>query len=121
MNPTHKNETGSFQELAKADEVQFGQLSILTIQPKCTRGNHYHMIKEEWFCCIHGSCELEIKNIKDGSEKKMILDEEHREFVKVNPYENHIINNISDSHICELLIIVSKPYDEKKPDTYSQK
>ena len=94
MFPVHENETGSFQELAKSNEVSFGQLGILTINPKCSRGNHYHTRKEEWFCCIHGRCELKIKNVNDDFEKNIILDDNKRKFVKVKPYENHIIKNI---------------------------
>jgi len=37
----------------------------------------------------------------------------------VKPYENHIIHNKSDLQICELLIIISAPYDKQDPDTFS--
>jgi UDP-2-acetamido-2,6-beta-L-arabino-hexul-4-ose reductase len=60
MYPIHENETGSFQELARSNDVKFGQLSYLTIAPNCSRGNHYHKRKEEWFCCIHGTCEMKL-------------------------------------------------------------
>lgn len=118
MYPLHKNETGSFQELARSGDVKFGQLSILTINPGCTRGGHYHTKKEEWFCCIHGKCEMRLNNVKDGSERIVILDEANREFVVVKPYENHIVMNPSDSEECELLIIISAEYDPRDPDTF---
>ena len=110
----HENETGSFQELAHSNDVKFGQLSILKINPGCTRGNHYHTRKEEWFCCIRGKCELHVNNINDGSFKVIIMDGKKREFVLVKPFENHIITNISNQNHCELLTIISEKYDPEE-------
>ncbi|MFC1893549.1 WxcM-like domain-containing protein [Chloroflexota bacterium] len=118
MYPLNENETGSFQELARPDDVIFGQLSILTVKPTCTRGGHYHTRKEEWFCCLHGRCELRINNVKDQSERTIILDGASREFVVVTPYQNHVVRNPSDTAACELLIIISEAYDPADPDTF---
>jgi UDP-2-acetamido-2,6-beta-L-arabino-hexul-4-ose reductase len=117
MFPLNKNETGSFQELAHSSDVKFGQLSILNINPGCVRGGHYHTRKEEWFCCIHGKCEIKLNNVKDKSARTIILEEANREFVMVKPYENHIVTNPSDSEECELLIIISEEYNPADPDT----
>jgi UDP-2-acetamido-2,6-beta-L-arabino-hexul-4-ose reductase len=116
MFPFHSNETGSFQELAHASDVKFGQLSMLTIKEGCARGGHYHTRKEEWFCCIHGICEMELINIKTKERRVIDLLEGKREFVKVNPYESHTIANRSDMD-CELLVIISEEYNEKDADT----
>lgn len=118
MYPIHSNETGSFQELARSNDLKFGQLSYLTIAPGCSRGNHYHMRKEEWFCCLHGQCEMELTNIKTKDSWSILLDCANREFVKVNPFENHIISNLDPEKNCELLIIISEEYDESDPDTF---
>jgi UDP-2-acetamido-2,6-beta-L-arabino-hexul-4-ose reductase len=118
MYPLHKNETGSFQELAHSADIRFGQLSILKINHGCTRGGHYHTRKEEWFCCIHGKCELRLNDVKDGSSRVIMLDEANREFVKVKPYENHVITNLSDLEECELLVIISEKYNSENPDTF---
>ena len=115
--PVHRNETGSFQELARENDVKFGQLSILTIEPGCTRGNHYHERKEEWFCCIHGRCRMDLKNVRNGSERSIIMSENDRTFHKVNPFESHIVTNVDDQE-CELLIIISEEYDPDDPDTF---
>lgn len=117
MYPLHENETGSFQELAHSDDVKFGQLSILTINPACARGGHYHTRKEEWFCCIHGKCELRLDNVKDGSSRTVTLNEAKREFIKVEPFESHIVTNLSDLDVCELLVIICEKYDPADPDT----
>jgi UDP-2-acetamido-2,6-beta-L-arabino-hexul-4-ose reductase len=118
MYPIHKNETGLFQELARKDDVKFGQLSYLVIKPKCSRGNHYHKRKEEWFCCLHGKCELLLMDINRKSKREIILDSTTREFIKVNPFENHILTNLDDTKDCEILIIISEEYNENDPDTF---
>jgi dTDP-4-dehydrorhamnose 3,5-epimerase-like enzyme len=117
MFPLHENKEGSFQELAHSNDVEFGQLSILKINPRCTRGGHYHKVKKEWFCCIRGECEMELQNIKDGKFRHVLLDALHSEFVLINPYESHSITNLGDE-LCEVLIIVSESYDPENPDTY---
>jgi len=115
--PLHNNETGSFQELAHSSDVKFGQLSILTIEPQCKRGGHYHTRKEEWFCCIHGKCKLELVNIKDGTKKVLFLSDAYREYVLIKPYESHTVTNLGSKVECEILIIISEEYNPEDPDT----
>ncbi len=114
--PLHKNDTGSFQELAHASDVEFGQLSLLTIAPRCKRGGHYHTRKKEWFCCLHGRCYIVATDVRAGRQRSIILHGSRREFVVVNPYEEHIALNTADQE-CELLIIASEEYDPDNPDT----
>ncbi len=116
MYPLHKNDTGSFQELAHASDIQFGQLSLLTIAPKCERGGHYHTYKKEWFCCVHGRCCIVLHSPKGEQLGSLTLDDTNREFVTVNPYEVHAVLNPHDQE-CELLVISSEEYDPDNPDT----
>jgi len=116
MYPLHQNDTGSFQELAHKSDIKFGQLSILTIEPRCSRGGHYHTHKKEWFCCIHGSCYLASVSMQSGERRSATLVEDEREFVKVSPYFLHTVLNPHDV-ACELLIISSEEYDPDDPDT----
>ena len=117
MYPLHQNDTGSFQELAHASGVEFGQLSLLTIAPRCERGEHYHTYKKEWFCCLHGKCILILANASTRTQINAIeLDDTKREFVIVNPYEVHTVLNPNDAE-CELLVISSEEYDPENPDT----
>jgi len=119
MYPIHSNSSGFFQELAHKKDVKFGQLSYLVIEKNCTRGNHYHKRKQEWFCCIHGKCEMQLCNVRNNKMRTVILDSLKKEFVKVYPFENHILKNLSKNEKCELLIIISEEYDENDPDTFS--
>jgi len=114
--PLHQNDTGSFQELVHASDMEFGQLSLLTIAPLCTRGRHYHTHKKEWFCCLHGRCYLAITEVRTGQQRSIMLDDNNREFVIVNPYEAHTVWNFG-ARECELLIISSEEYDPENSDT----
>jgi dTDP-4-dehydrorhamnose 3,5-epimerase-like enzyme len=116
MFPFHSNESGSFQELAHSDDVQFGQLSILKVNPKCKRGGHYHTYKKEWFCCIRGECKMSMVNVTDGEERFEKLDGSRPEFVYISPYESHTVENTGEE-VCEILIIISEKYDDDNPDT----
>lgn len=118
MFPIHKNETGSFQELAHKEDIDFGQLSILSIKPGCVRGKHYHTRKIEWFCCIKGQCVIDLFNIKTKKEKRVFLNGSRREFVKVEPFEVHTLWTLFSDPDCEVLIIISEEFDEKDPDTF---
>ena len=117
MFPVHENESGSFQELAHKSDVNFGQLSILTVKPGFTRGGHYHTIKEEWFCCSQGTCTMRMVDINTGAEREIKLSGEKREFIRVAPYENHYVTN-NGMEDCELLIIISEEYDPEDEDTF---
>ena len=115
--PLHKNDTGSFQELAHTyDGIEFGQLSLLTIAPGCSRGGHYHTRKKEWFCCIHGKCSVVCTNISTVRQRSIHLDGQNREFVSVEPYESHIVINY-DADECTLLVICSESYNRNDTDT----
>ena len=121
MYPLHQNDTGSFQELAHAsDDIEFGQLSLLTIAPRRTRGGHYHTYKKEWFCCLHGRCYIVATDVRTREQRSIVLSDDNREFVIVNPYESHIVLNPHDQE-CELLIICNEEYDPENADTISYK
>jgi len=116
MYPLHENDTGSFQELAHASDVQFGQLSLLTVAPRCKRGGHYHTRKKEWFCCLHVECYIVATDVRTGRQRSIVLHSGNKEFQIVNPWEVHVVLNPSDRE-CELLIISSEEYDPVDPDT----
>jgi UDP-2-acetamido-2,6-beta-L-arabino-hexul-4-ose reductase len=120
MYPLHKNETGSFQELAHKSDVEFGQLSMLTVAPGCERGWHYHTRKREWFCCTHGSCLLTAVDVRTGEKREVVMQGNSREFVLVEPYESHTVENTTE-YGCELLVICSEEYDPDNADTIKYK
>ena len=121
MYPIHESETGLFQELARPKDVKFGQISLLIINSGCSRGGHYHTRKEEWFCCIHGRCRLDLINVHSKAKEEEILDESKREFIKVEPFWAHTLTNLSDARACDLIIVVSEEFNESDPDTLKTK
>lgn len=119
--PLHLNDTGSFQELAHASNgIEFGQLSLLTVAPRRTRGGHYHTHKKEWFCCLRGQCCIVATEVGTGQWRSLVLSADKREFIAINPYEAHTVLNNSDQE-CELLVICDKVYDPENPDTIDYK
>jgi UDP-2-acetamido-2,6-beta-L-arabino-hexul-4-ose reductase len=115
--PIHKDGRGSFQELFRVGDVKFGQLSLLKVNSCCVRGGHYHTRKDEWFACIYGKCIMEMKDIRNGANRIVELNGSKPEFIQVYPYESHkVINKGTD--ICELLVVVSEPYNQDDADTF---
>ena len=114
--PLHTNDTGSFQELAHATDIKFGQLSLLTVAPRRTRGGHYHTHKREWFCCLRGKCYIVCTDTRTEKQRSITLEDSNREFQIVSPYESHIVLNPHDKE-CELLVISNEEYDPENPDT----
>jgi dTDP-4-dehydrorhamnose 3,5-epimerase-like enzyme len=119
MNPLFINKEGSFQEIAHYDDVEFGQVSLLTINPKCSRGGHYHKVKKEWFCAIHGECEMEIINIKTKEERTVDMGGIKADLVPIMPYEYHTLINNGDE-ICKVIIIASVKYTIMEDDTFKE-
>jgi len=119
--PLHRSEGGSFQELAHIRDVDFGQLSILTIDPKCMRGGHYHKRKKEWFCPVLGTGQLITKNKETGEVEVYELNGfKRREFIAVNPYEIHTVVNDDPYADLFVLIIISEEFNSKDPDTFKE-
>ena len=117
-NPLIKDERGSFQELLHVHEIEFGQLSLLTVNPKYARGGHYHKRKTEWFCCINGRCKFEVLNIKKKTQKIVILESEGNKTIIVRPYEAHTVINLEENRICELLVVANEVYNPQDSDTF---
>lgn len=117
--PVHESETGSFQELARASDVKFGQLSILEIEPGCSRGGHYHERKEEWFCCVKGVCRLDMRPGLSftlfGSDRKLVHVPSGMPHTLIN------VGQVDFDSTCTVLVISSEEYAPDDPDTYPVK
>jgi len=118
MYPIHNDDRGSFQELARSKDVEFGQLGIIEINPKHTRGGHYHTRKREWFCCIEGKCDLLLINTLNKSRKVLTLNSNRREFELVNQHEMHWLIN-QNGELCKVLSITSEEFNANNADTYT--
>ncbi len=115
--PLHKDDRGSFQELVHSKDIEFGQLSLLKVNVGCSRGDHYHMHKLEWFACIHGKCTMQMSHVRGNAKRQVELDESHIEFIQIMPYERHKVINTGEA-VCELLVIASESFNPLDPDTF---
>jgi len=92
-----------------------GQIYICSIEPGKTRGNHYHLEKQEWFTCVYGEVEmfLRFKDIK----KRIRISALNPKVVYMSPGTYHKIINKGKS----LAIVVSyssTQHDPKNSDTF---
>jgi hypothetical protein len=61
---------------------------------------------------------MELTNVETGASRVVILNEIHRKFELVEPYESHILINTDSKVFCELLVIASEKYDHDDTDTF---
>lgn len=76
----------------------FGQIYFVTFDNKNTvRGNHYHKRWREWFGVLYGKLEVTLHDVKTGKKKRMILDGDLNEYVRleIGPYINHTFRSMT--------------------------
>lgn len=118
MYPEYKAESGTFQELVHKDDIEFGQVSLLTVAPGRTRGGHYHTRKHEWFMMLNGECVLITKGVNVNiNDRQISMD--RRELYPCYPFEKHWIHN-TGLETAEMLVFASEVYKESDPDTINE-
>ncbi len=95
-----------------------GQLYTFSIEPGKRRGDHYHLIKREWFTCVYGKATVLLSS--DGGETYACeLSHEDPKIVYAGPGTAHALINRSN----QLAVIVSygsEQHDPNEEDTYRQ-
>lgn len=109
------NIAGSFTELFKT--VNCGQFSILRIEPKMSRGNHYHDTKVEKFFVIKGNSTFYFKDKLSGNVHQIEVDDKSDTIIYALPGTFHTIKNKGKGELI-LAIWASELFDEYNPDTY---
>lgn len=110
--PRFASDTGSFCELFKSDGV--GQVSVLTIAPGQTRGNHYHHTKCENFHLVQGEVQLVERDIRGGAILSKII--RTGESFWTRPGWVHALTNTSDN-VAVLVIWANEVFDHARTDT----
>ncbi len=87
-----KDVRGDFAELIK--EKKFGQISLLTVNPKHERGNHFHDHKVERFIVISGQGELVHQNVLDNKVKSFKISDKKNRIYSTIPGWSHKIKNL---------------------------
>lgn len=112
---------GWLAEILKLTDLRsdgFGQLFVTVANPEKTKGNHYHTKKREWFCVVSGEGELILKDVKNGSAKKIRMSGNAPKIVEIPPYVAHAITNRGKDSMV-LLVCANEVFNPKKPDTHS--
>lgn len=111
-----KNKSGSFLELFKSK--YFGQISLLEVRGKNTRGNHFHHTKFEKFLVIQGKLKYVSKSLDDNSKFSTIIDSKKPSIVNTIPGYFHYLENFSKK-TAKVLIWSNEIFDKHRPDTFS--
>lgn len=79
---------------------RFGQIYFVTFEKKgVVRGNHYHKKIKEWFGVVSGRVSVILVDVKTGKVKKMILDGNSKDYVRleIGPNIAHGFKSMSSS------------------------
>jgi UDP-2-acetamido-2,6-beta-L-arabino-hexul-4-ose reductase len=111
----HTDDRGSFTEFIKTQDK--GQVSVNIAKPGITKGNHWHMTKNEKFLVVSGDGAIRFR--KPGTEKiiEYAVSGRKLEVVDIPPGYTHSITNIGDNDLVTVMW-ADKPYDPEKPDTF---
>jgi len=111
-----KNKNGSFLELFKSK--YFGQISLLEVRGKNTRGNHFHHTKFEKFLVIHGKLKYVSKSMIDNNKFSTIIDSNKISIVNTIPGHFHYLENFS-KRPAKVLIWSNEIFNKNVPDTFN--
>lgn len=115
LSPT-VDERGAFMEAFHLPHD--GQVSVLTVNPAETRGNHYHERKTEHFLIVAGSAEFQVKDRESGNVMRVAVSGQNPMAVTISP--NHTHNLTAGSEGCICIIWCDEQYDEADSDTFAE-
>ncbi len=106
---------GSFIEVFKLENG--GQVSFSTTNPGITRGNHYHIRKNEKFCVVKGSASIKLRRIGTDKVIEYEVSGDNPSWIEMPIYYTHNITNTGDTELLTLFWI-SEHFDPADPDTF---
>lgn len=112
------DDRGSFVEVFKLENG--GQVSFSTTKPGITRGNHYHIRKNEKFCVVSGQASIKLRRIGTDNVIEYNVSGEKPSWVEMPIYYTHNITNIGDTELVTLFWI-NEHFDPDDPDTFFEK
>lgn len=111
-----KDDRGSFVEAFKLPSD--GQVSYIIINPKQSRGNHFHERKTEHFLVIYGSAEITSKNRETDDVMRVQLSGYKPIVATIPPNHTHSITAADEGAIC--LIWCDEQFNEADADTFPE-
>jgi UDP-2-acetamido-2,6-beta-L-arabino-hexul-4-ose reductase len=111
---SHADQRGSFTEVLKT--AQYGQFSVNVSKPGITKGNHYHMSKNEKYLVVSGKCVIKLRQIGSHEVLSYACDGNDLKVVDIPPGYTHSITNVGKSDSVTLMW-ANELYDPQSPDT----
>jgi len=112
------DDRGTFVEVFKLEKG--GQVSFSTTKPGITRGNHYHIRKNEKFCVVSGQASIKLRRIGTDKVIEYNVSGEQPAWVEMPIYYTHNITNTGDSELVTLFWI-NEHFNPNDPDTFFEK
>jgi UDP-2-acetamido-2,6-beta-L-arabino-hexul-4-ose reductase len=109
------DDRGSFVEVFKLEKG--GQVSFSTTRPGITRGNHYHIRKNEKFCVVSGQASIKLRRIGTGQVIEYQVSGDKPSWVEMPIYYTHNITNIGNTELVTLFWI-NEHFNPNDPDTF---
>ena len=106
---------GNNQEFIKTDKN--GQFSFFTINPKSTRGIHYHHTKSEKFLILKGCVLFKAKNLLNQEIWEKEVEDVSCEVIESIPGWVHSLENIGQD-VAIVILWSNEIFNNEKPDTY---
>jgi UDP-2-acetamido-2,6-beta-L-arabino-hexul-4-ose reductase len=110
----HKDFRGSFTEMLKT--AQYGQISVNVSKPGITKGNHYHMSKNEKYLVVSGTCSIKLRKVDEEQVIEYVCSGSDLKVVDIPTGYTHSITNIGKEDSVTLMW-ASELYDPDHPDT----
>ena len=107
---------GSFTELIKTPDR--GQVSVNISKPGITKGQHWHLCKNEIFIVVKGHGMIRMRNLKDNEIEEYEVSGDHIQGVWMKPGWTHNIINLSDTEDLVTVMWASETLNKDRPDTY---
>ncbi len=112
------DERGSFVEVFKFEKG--GQVSFSTTKPGITRGNHYHIRKNEKFCVVSGQASIKLRRIGTDQVIEYRVSGDNPSWIEMPIYYTHNITNVGDTELVTLFWI-NEHFNPDDPDTFFEK
>ncbi len=112
------DDRGTFVEVFKLEAG--GQVSFSTTKPGITRGNHYHIRKNEKFCVVSGKASIKLRRIGTDKVIEYIVSGDKPSWVEMPIYYTHNITNVGQSELVTLFWI-NEHFNPNDPDTFFEK
>jgi UDP-2-acetamido-2,6-beta-L-arabino-hexul-4-ose reductase len=106
---------GSFIEVFKLEDG--GQVSFSTTKPGITRGNHYHIRKNEKFCVVSGQASIKLRRVGTTKVIEYKVSGDKPAWVEMPIYYTHNITNIGNNELLTLFWI-NEHFNADDPDTF---